>query len=358
MMLRKMIRSFLCLTYFILFIPAMVSAQESDCHSVLERAEVLYEEGIIEEIPMLLQPCINKGFTREQKLRAFKLMIYAYLFDDNQTDAQNTMLEFLKRFPEYEPLRSDPVEFVYLFESFKTSIVYSVGALAGINFSNENVIEPYNTANLNNNFERTSSTKLGTQFGLQLNRYLSEKLELSLNFLVANNRYHVTKESSFGFNDNQEIVSFSKTEFTEKISHFDFPLTLAYQFEWKDLNPFIRAGFGIGITGKSTAQLVRSYPDGSHGDITGADIDLTEHRNKLNYYTVFGTGFKYKVPRGFAILDIRYNLGLSNFTNASLRYSNQILWSRYYWLEDDFKLDNLSISIGYVLLLYQPSNKK
>ena len=75
-------------------------AQKS-CLNTLREAKELYEEGLIDEIPELLSGCMESGFTRAQRIEAYKLIILAYLFDDDQFAAEKTMDEFLKKFPEY-----------------------------------------------------------------------------------------------------------------------------------------------------------------------------------------------------------------------------------------------------------------
>ena len=77
----------------------VVKAQEG-CGFVLKRAEKLYEEGVIEAIPQLLENCMKKGFTKEEKIRAYKLLILTNLYEDRQNKADKLMLELIK----FEPL--------------------------------------------------------------------------------------------------------------------------------------------------------------------------------------------------------------------------------------------------------------
>ena len=79
--------------YFILLfvIGSQYAFSQTDCSVKLDSAQNLFENGIIEEIPQVLNPCIEEGFTREQKISAYKLIILTYLFDDNQQGAESTM---------------------------------------------------------------------------------------------------------------------------------------------------------------------------------------------------------------------------------------------------------------------------
>src|SRR5512145_2687059 len=132
---------------FQLFINASVYGQD-DCATKIQEAQKYYEQGMIDETPQMLAPCMVDGFTRIQKVEAYKLIILSYLFDDDQFEAERTMLEFLKKFPEYEIMPNDPVEFVFLFESFRTTSVFSFGLSVGINVADPRIIEPYTTFDL------------------------------------------------------------------------------------------------------------------------------------------------------------------------------------------------------------------
>ncbi len=62
------------------------------------------------------------------------------------------MVEFLKKFPEYEIMPNDPVEFVYLFESYRTTSIFSFGFTAGFNLTDPRIIEPFSV------FDQTNVT--------------------------------------------------------------------------------------------------------------------------------------------------------------------------------------------------------
>ena len=67
------------LKYIIFVVPLLAGtfsmAQQEDCAFKLREAQQLYNEGRIETVPGMLQPCIQRGFTQEERLQAFKLII-------------------------------------------------------------------------------------------------------------------------------------------------------------------------------------------------------------------------------------------------------------------------------------------
>src|SRR5512133_4345830 len=137
------------LSAFIIFLLAFTfpAISQQDCATKIQEAQRYYDQGIIEEIPSMLAPCMQDGFTRTQKIEAYKLIIMSYLFNENQFEAERTMLEFLKKYPEYEIMPNDPVEFVYLLESYRTASVFSFGVSGGFNLTDPRIIEPYTTLN-------------------------------------------------------------------------------------------------------------------------------------------------------------------------------------------------------------------
>ena len=121
---------------------------QENCTNTLQEARNYYEQGLVEKIPQLLAPCLEEGFSRAQKIEAYKLIILAHLFNYDQIEAETTMEEFLRKFPEYEIMPDDPVEFVYLFESYRTTSVFSVGITAGANITDPRIIEPFTAMDL------------------------------------------------------------------------------------------------------------------------------------------------------------------------------------------------------------------
>ncbi|MCK5170420.1 MAG: hypothetical protein KAQ75_11125, partial [Bacteroidales bacterium] len=105
---------------FLLLFSSIALAQQTDCAFKLEEAENLYETGILDSIPAMLRSCVIEGFDDDELIRAYKLLILTYLFEDYQEMAEFTMLKFLKKFPEYELKAIDQVEFKYLYNSYQT----------------------------------------------------------------------------------------------------------------------------------------------------------------------------------------------------------------------------------------------
>ena len=333
-------------------LPCKPGKAQDDCLNTLKKAKQLYEQGLIDDIPKILSSCMQSGFTRAQRIEAYKLIILTYLFDDNQFEAEKSMDEFLHKFPEYEVMPNDPVEFVYLLQSYKTSLLYSVNLFVGPNFSTRRIIEPYSTLDQN---QSTLSDQPGTgfQFGIGLSRNLRKSLSVNVDFIYAFQNYSYSNSSNIQLGtDNFQFV---KIQSKEKLNQLSLPVSLTYGFGKGNLNYFVRLGGEAGMATKSTLSIERSSDILS---VTENNYDIQKKRQKYYYAVLMGGGLEYKVPRGYLVLDIRYHMGLNNMTKTQGRYSDPVLVSKYFYIDDDFAINYLSINIGYYFSIYQSRKKK
>jgi hypothetical protein len=335
------------------FVFISVSAQE-DCLKSFQTARQLYEQGMIDEIHEILAPCIESGFTRTQKIEAYKLIILAYLFDDNQYAAEKYMLEFLKKYPEYEIMPTDPVEFVYLFESYKTKAIFSMGITFGPNLANPRIIEPYNAGDVTYNSSSNTSGP-GFQVGFNISRYITDKLFLNVGINYTTNQYSFQDNIKYYYKTDE--LQFAEITFKEKISIIDIPVTLAYEISSRNVKYYLCSGVSAGKIDKVTGKPSRVY-DVDSPPITGADISMTDFRESNSFFYIIGTGMKFKVPRGYIMSDIRCNIGLNNIINARNRYKSTELWSKYFYVDDDYSINYFTLTLGYYFSIYKPKKQK
>lgn len=327
---------------------------QDDCSTKIQEAQKYYEQGMIEEIPQMLAPCMAEGFTRVQKIEAYKLIILSYLFDDDQFEAERTMLEFLKKYPEYEIMPNDPVEFVFLFESFRTTSVFSFGLSAGLNLTDPRIIEPYTTFDLNN-ADLKNTMRPGFQVGVGVGRYVGQKMLVNIEFYFASNQYKFTDEIKIDVTGGDNILN--SVTYMERLYKLEIPVTLLYEFNIKKIHYFIRGGLSAakitGVTGHPT----RKYAEDMQ-PIPGENQDITSYRKNMLYSGIIGAGIRYKVPRGVVTMDLKANLGFNNIVRSDRRFDNQELSTRYYYLDDDFSLNTFSLSAGYYFSFYKPKKQR
>jgi hypothetical protein len=336
----------------LLFLYPLNLKAQKDCVSTLQEARKLYDLGIIDDIPKMLSPCMGEGFTRLQRIEAYKLLILVYLFDDEQFEAEKTMLEFLKKYPEYEIMPNDPVEFVYLFESFRTTSVFSIGFSAGFNLSNPRIIEPYSMYDLSKT-KLSNTTEPGFQVALGIGRYLSKRILLNLEFCYAQNKYSFVDDNTIITENGNKLAESASLE--EQINKFTVPVTTAFEFKLKKVLYYIRAGGSADYIIRASGTPTLKSDEIS---LPGEKTDLLKYRNSFYFNGIIGSGIRYKIPRGYLSIDLRYNIGLNNIVKTGMRSDNSYLMSLFKYKDDDFSINSFTFSVGYYFSFYSPKKQK
>jgi hypothetical protein len=323
----------------------MLKGQE-ECVFILERAERLYQQGQIQEIPGLLMACIEKGFTREERLDAYKLAIQSYLFVDELEEAESMVLEFLGKYPEYEVTPADPAEFVYLVNSYKTFPAFSLGVTLGGVLSFPYSTEQFGTHSLSDASADYTASGPGFQFGASIIRYLGPQLDLNLEVNYQQKEYKY----------NLSPYEFEEIRFKETISSISLPLTVTYDFGTGKFRPFARLGMMTDLNLISSIDPKRDYTNGAFDQVSGDDIVTSDigSRDLFSFYPVVGAGLKYRVARiGYFMLDLRFQPGLNTLTKAENRYDyhNDQIW-RYHNIDDKLRINQFTFSLGWIYPIY------
>ena len=321
---------------------------QDDCSVKLKQAEDLFDNGKIEGVYELLTGCMKSGFGKDEKIRAYKVIINSYLFEDKKDLAEANMLKLLKLEPEFKVNETiDPAEFVNLYHTYKTLPIYSIGISAGVNISNIILSETFGVHNTDNQSFSYKSSGLGYQFGLNITRYITTNLQVGLGVNIVQNSFEYT----------DTIFSFSYVSFIEKQTRIDLPVSAIYSFGKKTFRPFVTVGANVNFIISASSTAIRSYIDNSHKDVTGSDIDLKEYRRSVNFSVFGGIGAKYMIRRGYLFFEAKYLYGLLNQVNTDTRYTNPELIYKYYYLDNNFKLNNLMFSVGYMYSIYKPKKR-
>ncbi|MCG8409893.1 MAG: PorT family protein [Bacteroidales bacterium] len=325
-----------------------IKAQGSNCALKLDKAEKLYQQGVLDSISSMLRACLNGGFENEELSRAYKLLVRTYLFENRQEKAENTMLQFLKKFPEYEIKATDPIEFSYLYKNFRIIPAFSIGVIAGVNYSLVRVIQPYSLSNTEEYSPKYTASGIGYQFGLQFKRYVTNKVEFCLDGLF------VIKT----FNNTFKQLD-SEINYTENQNYISIPISATYEFELGKVRPFLRLGVAVDYLLSAKASVKRTYMGiESNSDLTGVDVDILEERNALTFSALGGAGIRFDLKKGDLMIDIRYSYGLFNLVNSEKRFNNDEKIWYYNYIDDDFSVNNAYVSIGYILPFYSTKRRK
>jgi len=332
-----------------------VSVKE-DCAVTLKKCQKLYEEGLIELIPDLLIPCFNSNsFTNKNKISALRLIVKTYLFDDKKDKAEEYMIKLLKIDPETQINEAvDPQELIQLFESFRTDPIYSLNINIGSNLTFLKVLEDYGIHDIDQkeaNYKPVLSFNIGG--GINRNLFDNAAISIDINFSQLSINY---KESQWDF---------SELEYNENLNFFTLPISFYYALKKRNspIYPHFKIGINTGYLATSKAVLTRFYNDKSLPTVEGPEVKRIDrsnnifHRKQWNIWGIIGSGINYKVRKGNVFFDLRYNVGLQNIVNKKERYSSSELIYKYFYVDDNFKLNHLSFTFGFYYNIYKPKKK-
>ncbi len=335
-----------------------VSSQDG-CSFILEEAQEMFNAGLIESVPEKLAGCIESGLRAEEKIQAYKLVILSYLFDDNYEEADATMLRFLNEFPSYEPVATDPLEFLKLMETYDTRPVLLIGGSFGINFSFPVV---HNTGRMGtHDFVNHPGSYVpggvGINVSFRLDKRIGPGLYLSGEFLSMSSRYEYTLENESdpgAFTG--DITDFSIIGYNETQNRMALPVGLSYAFAEGDFKPFISIGVSPCILIAATADGTRDYSTTGtfrYNPVSVVNEDILPARKTFSLLTYAGVGLKYKLGPGEFFLDARYCLNLQNQVKTSGRFEGKLPWDILY-VSDNFTMNSLGFSVGFMLPVYNP----
>lgn len=330
-------------------IHAGLFAQTNSCEEQLNAAAAEFDAGRFYGIPAMLKPCIDKGFTREQRQRAFLLLTQAYLLLDDPIGADNSYLEVLRANPEFlADTARDQIDVVYLSKRFTAAPIFSLTGRLGGNITPVRVIStitPSGEQGVNNKYK----LRIGYQIALGADWHLSERIA-------------VTAEVNYAFTSyRKEQIQYDNDllKFRDKQNWLSLPVGIRYTFRIReDIRPFIFGGYAVNFLFSDRGQIQLSKRDAGEGarNASSSDFAFNKYRQKINTSFFVGAGAKYKVGIDFLFAEVRYNFGLTNVVVPTTTYDG--IAQEYGHVDDYFRLDNFSISVGYVRPLYKPRKVK
>jgi opacity protein-like surface antigen len=324
-----------------------ILAQDLSCEQQLSAATAEFDAGRFYGVPAMLKPCIDNGFSRDQRKRAFLLLTQAYLLLDDPIGADNSYLEVLRADPEFlADTARDQIDVVYLSKRFTAAPIFSLSGKVGGNFAPVRVISTINSSG-EQDVKNDYKARIGFRVGGGVDWHLSEQLAVTAELNYAFTSY---RKNQIKFNNDLE-------EFTEKQNWLSVPFGLKYTFRVREqIRPYATAGYAFNILVSDRGQVKSFKRDTGEGslDETSPDLNFTPYRRKVNTSFFVGAGAKYKVGTNFLFAEMRYNFGLTNVVTNP--YGQPAF--EYGHVDDYFRVDNFSLSIGYIKPLYKPRKVK
>lgn len=337
--------------FLMLVLHTLTFAQGTSCEEQLNAATAEFDAGRFYGIPSMLKPCIDNGFTREQRQRAFLLLTQAYLLLDDPIGADNSYLEVLRANPEFlADTARDQIDVVYLSKRFTAAPIFSISGKLGGNFSPVRVISTINSSgepDVTNKY----GLRIGWLAGAGVDWHLSEHIAITAGVEYVFTSY---KKDQTKFNKDME-------QFIDKQHWLSIPVGLKYSFFIREkFRPYVFAGYSFNMLFSDKGQINISKRDRGEGslDESSPELNFNAYRRKLNASCFLGVGGKYKVGVDFLFAEIRYNIGLTNVVKPTTTYNVNGPAVEYGHVDDYFRLDTFSISVGYIKPLYKPRKVK
>ena len=343
----------------------------------LSAAERDYEEGRLANIPERLQGGFllkskEGGYSKEETVRALKLITKVYIFLDDEPNAEDYLVRLLKADKEHKlDPRVDPAELYFLYNQFRTKPIFRISLKTGVNKSFPQVMQTFSPSNtltvkkLYNGVGEPPGTAtaagaigMGYWADLVAERHLRWGVEVGTGVGVRNSSYDVDNFVGESAGGEPTLL----THISNQQLNFRVPLFLRYNFRYfQEFGPIPYISIGSTYDYLMDAQYTKATRRGGTSFTLSSndnlkDLDLVQLNNMSGFVAI---GTKLRVQTHFLTFELRYDRSFFNYINEDNRWSgNQFLIYDLGFVEDDLSLDMLSLSIGYTYSVYSPKKLK
>lgn len=239
-----------------------------------------------------------------------------------------------------------------------------LGFKAGINLTSPVALSQYAVIMPDNNTQDPtrkqykSFNKVGGQATLEVTFYY-KGISVSAQPTYRSSIFTYSNEYTW---NNPEVAGerlILKYDQEQQLDYADLPLLVKYEFTQNTLRPFVQAGVYYSILVNATKGVTVSGTDNASGGtnnfqnepvVVGAKDLFTN-----NWGIIVGGGVNYNLGNVRVVLDISYNMGMSNIADVNNRFSNDRL-SGIGDVQDDLKTNHLLFSVGCLFPLRFLSN--
>ncbi|WP_420579761.1 outer membrane beta-barrel protein [Reichenbachiella sp.] len=338
--------------------------RELNCTQKLNQAEDMFDAGSLSGIPELLNgkrvKCFNKGgFSKEERIRAYRLLALVHLFNDNGPEAEDAVINLLIADPEHPLSPDDPIELKYLFDKYRSEPIFRIGAKVGANQTFIRSIGEFGSYSNVNEVSKEFKSGLGFQAELTFEYTIVGNLEVLGGLGWAQSKYDIGYNSITSLADVYPTSTNFVVSLTETQNQFKVPIMIRYGYPVGNLIPYATLGLSIDYLLNSTISGSRAGT--ATRQLTSLSLLDNQMRKEWNWAYFAGLGVKLKSKTNFFLFELRYNMAGGNTVRTKYRYNNQKLLFDMAHVDDDKIMNNLSVSFGYILSIYKPkkySNKK
>ena len=348
-------------------------AQNAACTKRLEEAELAFDQGRLQDVLDLLnrknksvRQCYST-FTRDETIRALKLLTKAHIFYDNIEEAENALHDLLIADKEHQLAKDDPAELHFLYSQFQSEPIFRIAFRAGVNKSLPKVIQSFSSAQSGEKRynQQGNETGLGIGFSAEalIERYIKDGIEVALGpqlrFAAYEVEGDVVSDGAFSY-----VV-------TNRSTMLRIPVLGRYTFGYDRKNAegfresrsfyvFGGASFDLMLD----AKYVSTSRSGGTAFTLNNNNSLTELDQvaRTNASVFLGAGMKLRIGQAkvdFITFELRFDNSLFNYINPDNRFANlDVNRGDISHVEDDLTLNTVSFSVGYTRSFYNPIKRK
>ena len=330
------------------FIFNIFAQEQTSCIKIVEDAEKLYIAGNISEIPKKLENCLiysKNELTREELIKAIKIVIMSLLYEDKYEEADEWMKKILQKDKEHEFNPDiDKKELFFLKETFRYKPVLKIGMKVSGNY-------PYIIPFRNYGSENTNKVQ----------KQIQPSIRGGIGFVIKKDIFkNITIGTGGGFVWQQFIISTPineeyRSDFTETDYILQTPLFLEYTIYLKKIQPYINIGANLNYLFSSTVDLQNKAGGGKNQNIFGENLLKKEAplRNPINISVFMGVGIKIPLNKQWYLFsEIQYQYMITQFVNPK-RYNNLNLVLQGSYVDNNFIVNLTTLSFGAVASIYK-----
>lgn len=341
--------------------PVFSQTGGTSCGQVLRLAQSTYDQGRLHEIPEILSVCLKNtgegGFSKQERVNALRILTNTYIYLEEPGKADSTMLMLLETDHYFEYNNAvDPAEFIALYKTFRAQEIYRLGVKVGSNITQPNVVA-YNPVS-------DGSNSYAYDFGF--NASISGEIPLAL----MNNSITLNPElgmmlRSFSYSGNLKDYSgetASETIGKEKQTWISMPITVQYEYlkarqqrsqKKPKVYPYVGLGGAVDYLLSSSVSAEQKRP--GNQSVEGRSFDVKSTREKINFSLIGTAGLKVRVAGGYITAEARIYYGLSKINSRETILGNQFLINDYNYADGIFKINSLSLTVGYAYNIFKPA---
>ncbi len=312
-------------------------------------ARATYEQGRLHEIPSQLDDRAIPGWSKSEKVEAYKILCLSYIYLEEPEKADEAMLNILRADPYFEINEAiDPAEFVALYRTFRTRPIYRIGAKLGVNASRPNVTESATAVELSEGSEY--KFLIGFQFGATADLPITKALTLHGDLLFQQKRFQLDLIVDRGTVNGEKLLN--KFTGDERQTWLSLPVTIEYRLMEKKYNPYAAAGFAVDYLLGSSITSERSRENQT--SIEEKSYDFKPDRKSINFSVVAAAGVKVRMAGGFFVAEARFIYGLTNVSSKETAYANTQYALEQGYADSVYKLSSLVVTGSYIQNIFNP----